>query len=352
MSNRNATEPPTARRLQRARREGDHPVGRQLVGVLSLAAGLALLPVVAASAIRETQSLLSIALAHAAAESPPIAELSELPGRVLFACLPVLGASALAAWAIGLWQTGGVVSFHPVRWDTRRLSPFGRSPDNPLGGAATRVAGVCFLLVAAYVVVDSRLRALGPQLFAASKDTETAFAVARQAMHSTVLWLLPALLAWAVLDALMTRRLWLLRLRMTRDEKLREQRENERNPRLDDESRRAARELSRAAERERLAGADVLITDGQRLAAALRYLPTSGAAPEVVVLASGTRGAQLVATAVSLGTPIFEDPTLARELAWLSLGDEIPPSLYAQVADALRDVGAAAHAGTAGKTRD
>jgi len=70
-----------------------------------------------------------------------------------------------------------------------------------------------------------------------------------------------------------------------------------------------------------------------RRAAALRY--HGEGAPEVVAAGAGHIAARIVEEARRAGVPVREDAALAEALAKLDIGTEIPPELFAAVAEAL-----------------
>lgn len=72
-----------------------------------------------------------------------------------------------------------------------------------------------------------------------------------------------------------------------------------------------------------------------RRAAALKYDPKQSAAPVVVAAGQGELASQILAEAESAGVPIYEHPGLAHALVGLGVGAEIPPDLYATVAEVL-----------------
>jgi flagellar biosynthesis protein FlhB len=93
-----------------------------------------------------------------------------------------------------------------------------------------------------------------------------------------LLWAALALLAVAsVVDALVMRSSWLGRLRMTREEVQREQRENDGDVGLKQARQRAHRELSRSAQLSELPRATLLVLGRPRLATALAYDPIPSA---------------------------------------------------------------------------
>lgn len=70
-------------------------------------------------------------------------------------------------------------------------------------------------------------------------------------------------------------------------------------------------------------------------AAALKYSPEKGKAPEIVALGKGEMAERILETAKNSDVPIFEDSSLAHTLNALHIGDEIPPELYEVVAQIL-----------------
>ena len=72
-----------------------------------------------------------------------------------------------------------------------------------------------------------------------------------------------------------------------------------------------------------------------RRAAALRYEKGAGAAPKVVAAGAGVLAERILGLAREAGVPVREDAALADALARLRVDLDIPPDLYAAVAEAL-----------------
>ncbi|HEU4975142.1 MAG TPA: EscU/YscU/HrcU family type III secretion system export apparatus switch protein [Baekduia sp.] len=73
-----------------------------------------------------------------------------------------------------------------------------------------------------------------------------------------------------------------------------------------------------------------------RRAAALRYDREGGdQAPRVVAAGAGEIAGRIVEIAREQGVPVHEEPALAEALARLELEQEIPPELFAAVAEVL-----------------
>ncbi len=76
--------------------------------------------------------------------------------------------------------------------------------------------------------------------------------------------------------------------------------------------------------------------DGRpRRAAALRYAKGEDPAPKLVAAGAGHVADRILALAIEAGVPVREDAALADALAKLQLDLDVPPELYAAVAEAL-----------------
>ena len=75
--------------------------------------------------------------------------------------------------------------------------------------------------------------------------------------------------------------------------------------------------------------------DKIREAAALRYSPSKGGAPEIVALGRGETAERIIAKAKESNVPLYEDANLAHTLNYMKIGAEIPSELYEVVAQVL-----------------
>ncbi len=333
------TEAPTARRLRRARREGDHPISSVLVSLGGLAAAALLLPVLLELLVARTRALLQQTLQqHTAASgaalstpqvSVPLESLVELVALVL-------APAALGALVLGLWQTGAGLSLTPLAWDPRRLDPFAKL--RRLGSVTLLATVLRWLLSGALLGLLGfySLRAAGAGLAASVGSVRAALHVAAE-LGRELLWAALGVTALgAVVDALVVRSAWLSRLRMTRAEVQREQRENEGDAALKQARQRAARELARNAQLSELPRALLLVLGRPRLATALVYDAERERAPRILMQASGHLAQTLETLAPVYGVLTHEDGELARALAALNPDEPIPPALYSAVSGAVQ----------------
>ena len=126
------------------------------------------------------------------------------------------------------------------------------------------------------------------------------------------------------------------KLRMSREEVRKEARETEGDPIVKAAVRSQQREMARRRMMADVPKADVVVTNPTHYAVALSYSDSSMRAPRVVA-----KGAELVAARIreiahAHHVPVLESPPLARALYHhAEIGDEIPETLYAAVAEVL-----------------
>ena len=71
----------------------------------------------------------------------------------------------------------------------------------------------------------------------------------------------------------------------------------------------------------------------KKKAVALKYDPLKNGAPVVVASGMGYLAEKIVEVASESGVPVYEDTSLATMLSQLSLGQEIPDSLYRAIVE-------------------
>ena len=126
------------------------------------------------------------------------------------------------------------------------------------------------------------------------------------------------------------------RHRMSRAELRQEARESDGDPQIKAKIRAQQREMARRRMMAEVPKADVVVTNPTHFAVALKYRDGEMRAPIVVA-----KGMDLVAMRIREvgqrhGVPILETPALARTLhRYAEIGDEIPQTLYAAVAEVL-----------------
>lgn len=324
------TEDPTPRRLRKLRERGDVPISAALSQAFGFAVGVALLPSAAGAALGTLAGLLRTAVSGQLTPSTALAPL------VLGLCVPLLAGVAGTSLLVGIAQSGGLFSLARLAPTFERL--------NLVAGLRSLLSGprlfaLCRALLASAVLAGFAfqvLRAGLARVAQASGDLGRVTSFAAQDALRLTRGMAALALALGVFDFLVSRRAFLKRNRMSRDEVRREHKESEGDPELKAARRRAHQELLTSASLHAVRNASVLIVNPTHLASALRYDEAEDDAPRILAQGDGDLARRMIEAAHAYGVPVVQDIPLARALAELETGSEIPEALYEAVAEILR----------------
>ncbi|MBX3444702.1 MAG: EscU/YscU/HrcU family type III secretion system export apparatus switch protein [Planctomyces sp.] len=126
------------------------------------------------------------------------------------------------------------------------------------------------------------------------------------------------------------------RLKMTREELKREQKEDSGDPQLKARQRRMQREVAKRKGLKDVASATVVVTNPTHFAVALKYDKSVSAAPIVVAKGTDALARLIIRLAKQADVPVLERKPLARALyKFVEIGKEIPSEFYQAVAEIL-----------------
>jgi flagellar biosynthesis protein FlhB len=137
-------------------------------------------------------------------------------------------------------------------------------------------------------------------------------------------------------DLLLQRKRFTDKMKMTKAEAKRDQKEDAGDPLVRGRRRRKHRELAKGRAAVEVPRADALVVNPTHIAIAIRYRKADGKAPRVTAKGKGVLAEMMRDLARKNGVPIVEDITLAR-LLWkrVKVGREIPAETYKAVAAIL-----------------
>lgn len=232
-------------------------------------------------------------------------------------------------------QTGAVFSAQPLKPDFSRLNP-ANGVKRVFSLRALIEAGKSILKVLVYstigILVIRGAVELGTTTISDARGLVTA-------LRGEVLRLLSAIVLgaifFAVLDQIIVRNLFTKKMRMSRRELRRETRDREGEPRLKQKRKQIHRELAKASQSLRnLRKADVLITNPQHIAIALRYDHKTMNAPMFVSIGVNHLALRMKRIAFLYSIPVVENRLLAQSLYKKAmLNGAIPQEFYRPVAD-------------------
>lgn len=333
---------PSERRLEDARREGDiaRSADAQAAAAylgLALALGLAGRDVAGdlGGVLRrclEDPVALSRAMLSAGGTTGV-----DLAGAVAKAAAPLLLAPGLAVLVLLLASRGIAIAPSKVAPKLSRISPMENAAQKygPRGLVEFAKAAAKLTLVLAVLAVS----------LAGMADTLTsAVHVAPRLVpraYEAPLWdilagALAVALAVGTADFLYQRHAHRKRLMMSHEEVKRERRDSEGDPQMNARRRERARALADNRMLQKVAEADVVVTNPTHYAVALAWDRARGGAPVCIAKGVDEVAARIRARAAEAKVPLREDPPTARALfAATALGAEIRPEHYRAVAAAI-----------------
>ncbi|WP_416051527.1 flagellar biosynthesis protein FlhB [Cupriavidus basilensis] len=335
------TEPASARRLEKAREEGQVVRSRELATLIMLMSGVVGLWTLGGTLANKLDAVLHASLAF----EPAIAfDTTRMMSRFgiavwegLLAFLPLLlffGAAALAGpMLLGGWMFSAK-SFAP---DFSRLSPLkglGRLfSSQSLVELAKAIAKALLVGSVAGWVLWRRL----PEAIALmSAPIHEALLHMLEMVLSCSAMVAGSLVLVAALDVPWQYWTFYKKLRMTKEEVKQEHKDSEGDPHIKGRIRQQQRAMAKRRMMSEVPKADVVVTNPTHFAVALRYEEGRMSAPRVVAKGSDAVAARIREIAVENGVPLLSAPPLARALhRHVELGREIPAGLYTSVAEVL-----------------
>ncbi|GBQ70609.1 flagellar biosynthetic protein FlhB [Ameyamaea chiangmaiensis NBRC 103196] len=331
------TEAPTARRLAKAREDGDVAQSRELQMVAGFGGGvLALLTAVVLGTPRFTHDMIALFESIGSIELDVGSTLRlarTFGGAGLLLLLPVGLGALVATLGVGFAQTGFLIYPGGLTPKLEKLDPrrglsrlFGL--DGVMEGARSCVKFVAFGVVV-WWLMHTVLRDVMRE---ASLDVS-------QQMHIIMRHVLRAALAMiglqgaiAGLDTLWVRWRRTSKLRMSRQDLKDEHRQSEGDPLVKGRLRQIRMRAARRRMMEAVPKASVIITNPTHYAVALSYEQGSGAAPRIVAKGVDDVAWRIREKAREHRIPIVPNPPVARALYAMPLDSEIPREHFRVVA--------------------
>lgn len=342
MSSGEKTEEATPRQLEKARERGEVSQSRDLTGAVLLATATGVIANTADSAA-DAFALLG-RTAFAASGPGPIhnSTLVTLFGsamvQALTALMPLLGGLLVMALAIPFLQVGALLSFQPLAPKFSKINPisgfkrmFGSlSPYIELVKSALKVVVVAVIFYNTLRDDMRNLLLLGtqpPDVIARHTLSVGGLALTRTAVFFLFI---------GGIDFMYQKWQYKKGLRMSKEDIKQEYKEQEGDPHNKAHRKALHEELSQESMLNHARKADVMVTNPEHIACALRYDPDEENAPRLLAKGKGYLAARLREIAKEEDIPIVRDVSLAHAIYAMELESEIPEELFDAVAELLK----------------
>lgn len=335
------TEPASSRRLEQAREEGRVPQSRELSAFLVLLAGASgfwsiggWLTQHASSIVRHGLSFDRAAAFDAQAMSSSFLTLS---WDALLLAAPLFVLAIAGAVAAPIMLGGLVFSPNAMTLDFTRIDPLkGLGRIFSMQGVAELVKALLKAALVGGIVYWVVLHQQGALFALLSQPLETGLVSFGQMLLFAFLALVCGVALIAAIDVPFQLWQYYSKLRMTKEEVRQEGKEQEGDPQMKARIRSQQRELARKRMMSEVPKADVVVTNPNHYAVALKYDSKNMGAPQVVAKGMNLIAKRIRELAAENGVPLLEAPPLARALYRHSdIGDQIPAALYTAVAEVM-----------------
>ncbi|MFN3406665.1 MAG: flagellar biosynthesis protein FlhB [Caldimicrobium sp.] len=336
------TEEATPRRREEARRRGQVVKSRELSSVALLSTAFLSLLFLSYVFFHQFSFILQFSFSNFKLEDLNMSLFFYLNKNYFYAVMkflfPYFILLLIAVFVIYLLQTGGGVwatEALSLKWE--RINPiegfkrlFSLASLFELFKALFKLAvivGISYWIISQNI--DNILKLLGA-------NTLHLLAATKMVLKDLLVKLLFILAILGVLDWLYS--WWEVerKLRMTREELKEELKQTEGDPWVKAKIRQKQREMSRQRMLAEVPKADVVITNPEHFAVALKYELGKMPAPQVVAKGKDFLAQKIKEIAKEHGVPLYEDPPLAQILyKKVEVGEYIPEELYQVVAKVL-----------------
>jgi flagellar biosynthetic protein FlhB len=342
MADQNAQDrnlPASAKKLKKARDDGQVARSRDLGHFTAIGAGGLLLVMLAPMLVEWLQQMLAQALRfNASAVGSQMGEaLSTQTFKMVLVIVPLGIVMALVAIGSGLAAGGFVWTLQPITPKFERISPLagiGRLFSWQHASDALKSSVLALILggVGTVMLKDRMVEYIGMM----AVPLPAAIGHAGHLLLGGLMMLVLALAVFAAIDVPLQRHLHLRRLKMTREEAKQEYKEAEGNAEVKGRMRQRMREMSKHRMLAAVPKADLVVMNPTHYAVALKYEEGSMGAPRVVAKGADLMAMKIRDLAKESKVPVLQSPMLARALyAHSEVDKEIPAALFAAVAQVL-----------------
>jgi len=333
--------PASAKKIRKARQEGNVPRSRDLGHFVAMGLAAALLFTVMPSLTRYAQHLLADGLTfdHSVVADPRLAgeHAAGLFTRGFMVVL-IVGGLFMAA------GIGSNIAFGGWNLTMKAVAPnFGKL--NPIAGFGrlfsfhqlVTVLKASLLAIAVgfagTMYLKNHFSELGGVLEA---DLPDGLATVGRTLGAGFLSMLGVLAAWAMVDVFWQKKTYMDKLKMSREEQKQEHKESEGNVEVKAKMKQKMREMARRRMMKAVPVADIVVMNPTHYAVALKYDQEAMGAPRVVAKGTDRLAMRIRDLARDAGVPVLEAPPLARALyTHVEIDGEVPAMLFAAVAQVL-----------------
>ena len=253
--------------------------------------------------------------------------------------IPIVGAAAIIAGLTDFLQVGPLLALESIKPKLQNIDPIAGAKNLfSKKGLMEMVKSIAKISVAAYVALGVVKGSLNLITATINSDVRSIQWVMGELISRLAVRIGMCFVLFALIDIWWQRKAFMKDLMMTKDEVKREYKESEGSPEHKAKRKELHQEILEGSQMEAVKGADVVVTNPEHVAVAIKYDRSKDVAPRVLAKGFDARAQAIKAIAKDAGVALLRNVPLAHALFRVEVGEEIPEDLYDAVAEILNFV--------------
>jgi flagellar biosynthetic protein FlhB len=337
------TEEPSQKKLDDSRKKGQVWKSKDLAGMGVLLVGLGAVKGTWDTMEHEFSSLFQFTFDHVTHPD----HLEVVTGQafylalrtLLLVSLPVLAGGALIGGLLEYVQVGTLFTIDPLIPKLDKLNPLqGLKNMFSKKSLVELLKNLIKISVTAYVVYGVVRDSMPLMVETIRQDTRGIMVIMGELVWRVATRVALLFVVFAIFDVWWQRKSFMKDMMMTKEEVKKEYKESEGDPHHKAKRKEFHQEIMEGAQMEAVREADVIVTNPDHVAVALKYDREKDGAPRVLARGIDHKAERIKAIARETDVPTLRNVPLAHALLRVEVGHEIPEELYDAVAEVLNFV--------------
>jgi flagellar biosynthetic protein FlhB len=337
------TEEPSDKKISDARKDGNVSKSKDLTGVVAFAVGMGVVKGTWSNFETTITSLFLFSIDHLAHPKDLGVATQQLILLALTSMLtisiPIVFATAFAGGLLDFLQVGALFTTKVLVPKLDKLNPLAGLKNMVGKKQVVELAKSIFKLsVTGYVVYGVVRDAMGMVVATINGDANLTFAVMGELVFRVVQKVTLLFIGFAIFDVWWQRHSYNKGLMMSKEDVKKEYKESEGDPHTKAKRKEIAMELLESAGMAEVPNADVVVTNPEHMAVALKYDKEKDVAPRLIAKGINARAEVIREAAKKADVPMMRNVPLAHALYRVDINQQIPEELYDAVAEVLNFV--------------
>ncbi len=337
------TEEPSQKKLDDARKEGNVWKSKDLSSVVAFAVSMSVVKATWGDFETRIKELFYFSIDHIAHPDDlrlATAQILVLALQaLLYLCIPIAFSAAIAGGLMEFLQVGALLALKAVMPKFDKLNPIA-GLKNMIGKKqiVELLKSMFKLGVTGYVVFGVVRDSMGLVVATISGDAAITMSVMGELVYRVCSKVVLLFIAFAIFDVWWQHKSYMKDQMMSKDDVKKEYKESEGDPHHKAKRKELAHELLESAQMDAVKGADVIVTNPEHVAVALKYDKAKDGAPRIIAKGIEVRAASIRELAKQYDVPMLRNVPLAHSLLRIDVNEEVPEELYDAVAEVLNFV--------------